>query len=126
MPLSREQFLSAAVLPIEEVDVPALGGKVRVRGLTLAQRDEYEASVIDSRGKRISLNRENLRAKLIVRCVIDANGDRLFKDEDAPAVGHLPAAALEPLFEASQRLSGLSPSDVEDLAGNSERGQPGS
>jgi hypothetical protein len=49
----------------------------------------------------------------------------LFTDEDVAALGQRSAAALERVFDAASRLSGLSAEDMEELAKNSESGQSG-
>lgn len=118
--LDREQLLAGIQRlppPREEVDVPGVG-VVLVRGLTLRERDGYEAAMLLQRGKNVKLNQENIRAKLLVMCVINAAGEQVFKEDDATALGGLPALVLEPVFQVAQRLSGLSSEDVEELAGN--------
>jgi hypothetical protein len=114
--LSRDDILKAEDLVTEEVDVPEWGGTVTVRGLTGRERDEFEASVLEQRGKRMVTNTANVRAKLAVKCVIDADGDRVFADTDANALGEKSGAAIDRVFAVASRLSGLGDSDVENLA----------
>lgn len=110
--LSREDILSYDDYQSEDVDVPEWGGTVRVVGLTGAERDRFEASVVGN-GKKMQLS--NLRARLISLCVVDEAGDRLFGTADVSALGNKSAAALERVFSAAQRLSGLSEDDVVEL-----------
>ncbi|MCE5185075.1 MAG: hypothetical protein LLF76_03000 [Planctomycetaceae bacterium] len=118
--LNREQILAASALKTDTVDVPELGGKVMIQEMTAAERDSFEASQLQKNGKNYETNFQNLRAKLIVRCVIDAQKKvRLFTDDDAVIVGQLPASKIDKLFSACQRLNGLSKADVEELAKNS-------
>lgn len=120
--LTREAILTADDLQVEVVEVPEWGGTVRVRGLTGAERDAFEASVIDlaSNGRRAPvMNLVNLRAKLAARCIVDEQGIRLFSDADIAALGQKSAHALQRVFEAAQRLSGLTKEDVEELEKNS-------
>jgi hypothetical protein len=70
------------------------------------------------KGKARGLNMDNVRARLLVRSICDANGERIFGDHEADALGNVPAAVIDRLFTIAQQLSGLSPTDVEDLAGN--------
>jgi hypothetical protein len=91
--------------------------------LTGAERDDFEASVVEQRGKKTRLNMQNFRAKLVVRAAINGDGQRLFSDKDAPLLGRKSAAALQRVFEVAQRLSGLSDEDVEELVGNFDEGQ---
>lgn len=125
MLLSRESILAAEDLIFEEVDVPEWGGKVRVRTLLGSERDDFEQSMVkQARGKEASVNIRNIRAKLVALTVVDAEGKRLFtKREDVDALGRKSAAALDRVFDVAQRLAGLRPEDVEELAKNSEEGQ---
>lgn len=116
--LTRDAILQAQDLPTEDVEVPEWGGTVRVRALTGAERDAFEQSVVEMRGKSTRMNLKNIRAKLVALTVVDEDGKRVFSDEDAELLGRKSAAALNRVFEVAQRLSGLRPEDVEELAGN--------
>ena len=116
--LNREAILQAQDLPTERVPVPEWGGEVIVRGLTGAERDRFEQSIVETRGKDTRVNLRNIRAKLVTLCVVDEEGKRLFKDDDVELLGRKSAVALNRIFEVAQRLSGLRPEDVEELAGN--------
>lgn len=110
--LSREAILAYDDSQSEDVEVPEWGGAVRVVGLTGVERDRFEASVVGN-GKKMQLS--NLRARLVAMCVVDESGERLFGTADVGALGNKSAAALERVFSAAQRLSGLSEDDVAEL-----------
>lgn len=114
--LGREQILKAGDVMTEEVDVPEWGGSVLVRGLTGRQRDEFETSLIERRGKRSVPNTDNMRAKLVAWCVVDEDGQRLFTNADAAALGDRSAAALDRVYKVAARLSGITDEDLEELA----------
>lgn len=116
--LSRDEILNIKDLPVEEVYVEEWQAWVRVRGLTAAERDQFEQSIVETRGKDTRVNLRNIRAKLVVLCCVDEQGNRIFRDEDAEVLGRKSAVALNRVFEVAQRLSGLRPEDVEELAGN--------
>ena len=121
MRMSKDDFLKADDLAPEEIDLsdlPGYTGTVLVRGLTGRQRDEFEASIMERRGKQMVPNVANIRAKLIAKCVVDEDGERLFSDADAEALGAKSAAALDRIYETAARLSGLSDEDVEEMAEN--------
>lgn len=118
--LNREAILAAEDLPRELVEVPEWGGAVYVRALTGAERDQFEASIVEQRGRDMRMNMRNIRAKLVALTVVDEDGQRIFTDDDVAALGGKSAAALDRLFAVAQRLSGLSKEDVEELAKNSE------
>lgn len=116
--LSREAILAASDLTTIEVEVPEWNGIVLVRALTGRERDEFEASILERRGKRMEPNVANIRAKLVVKCCVGEDGQRLFTDQDANALGEHSAAAVNRIYEAASKLSGLTDEDVEDLAEN--------
>lgn len=117
--LNRDAILSAEDLEKELVHVPEWGGHVYVRALTGAERDAFEASMVDQRGRDRKMNLKNLRARLCALTICDEEGNRLFSDADVEALGRKSAAALTRVFAVAQRLSGLTQDDVDELAGNS-------
>ena len=102
--LTRESIFSACDLPTERVTVPEWGGEVIVCGLTAAQRDWYEQSML---GEDQKPDLTNARAKLAVLCVVDDSGLPIFKPADAEEIGKKSAAALQRVVEVAQRLSGM-------------------
>lgn len=123
--LTREQILQADDLRQETVEVPEWGGAVIVRCLTGAERDEFEAALIEIKGKSYNVRLANARARLTALSVIDESGQRLFSEADVISLGGKSAAALDRVFEAAQRISGLRPRDMEELLKNSPSGQNG-
>lgn len=114
--LSKEQILSARSLPTEDVDVPEWGGTVRVRAMTGAERDEWEASLVQVNGSGARQMRlDNVRARLVALTVVGEDGERLFTSKDVAELGKQSASALDRVFDVSRRLSRLSEQDVEEL-----------
>lgn len=125
MALSRDQILEAKDLETREVDVPEWGGTVLVRALSGTDRDAYEASLVQIRGKQQVPNLANIRAKLVARAVVDEDGNRLFTDADIKALGQKSAAALGRVFTVAAEMSGLDDKDIEEIEGNSDAAQSG-
>jgi hypothetical protein len=116
----REQILEMQDLPLTEVKIKEWGTTVYVRGMSAAERDKFESDMFDVTGKDVKVKRDNLRAKLVALCVCDLDGNRLFKDEDIPALGKKNARAVDKLFTIAQKLSGIGANDVEEMVKNSE------
>lgn len=117
MSLSRDAILGADDRPTRVVEVPEWGGSVRVRGLTGAERDAYETGLMSPRPDgSVRANLSNVRGRLVVLACVDDDGNRLFRDDDAKALGEKSAQALDRVFDIARRLSGLSDDDVEELA----------
>lgn len=120
MTLTRDQIMAhvGQTLRTEIVDVPEWGGTVIVRELTGRERDRFEASIVEQRGRRTVVNMANMRAKFVAACAIDEQGQPLFYPSDVEMLGDLSAAALNRVFDVGRRLSGLSDEDVEELEKN--------
>jgi len=118
--LSRADLLAACVLPRETVHIPELGGDVIVQGMSGAQRDAWEASLVEGRGKKRRMNTANIRAKLVAQCCVDQDGRRLFTDEDVEVLGTARVDVLNRLFGVAQKLSGVSDEDVDELGSPSD------
>jgi hypothetical protein len=116
--LNREMILARKKLKTEVVNVPEWGGTVTVREMTGVERDEFETMIIAAGGVENPGAVRGLRAKTVALTAIDAEGNRLFTEDDAEALGQLSAAALNRVFEVSSRLSGLGADGIEGLAGN--------
>ena len=120
--LNKDQILAADDLKSQQVATPEWGGEVIVKTLTGEERDSLEAAIVSSNGKSVVQNRENIRAKLLVRSLVDEHGQRLFTDTEVSALGRKSGKVLDRLFDIATDLSKVTPSDVEELAKNSETG----
>lgn len=128
--LTRDEIREVDDRVFEFVPVPAWSKEgeepkgVFVQGLTGTARDSYEMEMIEvkrsPKGKvSQEINLRNLRAKLIVRCAYDSDNKEtaklLFSPADVEWLGLKSSEALQPIYRAAQRLSGLSNEDVEEL-----------
>lgn len=124
--LGRDTFQKALCsAEIELVNLrPFIDGAMYVRPLTGKELDKYreECMLLRQQGGDTASLR-NVMARFCVRCICDADGKQILKDTDADWLGEKPAGALGKLFDAGQRLSGLSDEEVKELAKNSSDGQ---
>lgn len=129
------KLLSAAeILAVNDtqeaiVEVPEWGGSVRIVGLTGSERDRYEAWVIQGKGKNRDINLAQSRAKLVMMCARDADGNRLFDEAQVVALGKKNAKALQRVFDVAGDLSGLDDDTLEkiqDDLGNAPSADSGS
>lgn len=119
--LTKEDILAAADRATEDVEVPEWGGTVTVRALSGTERDHYERSLV-----RFTPNQQGgmdvaaadgviIRGRLAALSIVDPDGKRMFSDKDIFTLGEKSARALDRVFSAATRLSGLSREDVEAL-----------
>ena len=119
----------------QELELPT-GGMVRIQSLTEAEQSQYETDMLSGgepknvRGKRkdgdnrLQLSKKALlvaRLKLIVKCLVDAEGVRLFKDEEYTALEEMDAADTKVIFDACDAMLKSDNDYFEEILGNSER-----
>ena len=114
--LTRDAILNIADIKTELVPVPEWGGDVMVKGMTGAERDKFESSIVQQHGKEQNVNLANVRAKLSSFCICDEAGKRLFTEKDIDRLAQKSAAALQRVFKVAQTLSGIGDEDVKELA----------
>jgi len=82
---------------------------------TGTDRDAFEISLLESRGKSRDVNPRDMRANLVAASVRKADDSRVFTDGQVVALGRKNAAALQRVFRVAQRLSGLAEDEVDEL-----------
>lgn len=112
MILDKNSILTAVDLKRETVPVPEWGkdAEVIVQEMSALDRDRLwkDLRVKGGDGEtddKISM--ENLAAKVLVRCIVNQDGARLFVDEEAEPLGRKSQDALARLFEVAKRLNKL-------------------
>jgi hypothetical protein len=117
MLLTREMAIKADHLETVEVDVtewgeinPETGERekttVLVKELTAGERDRFEQSrVVTRRNGTSSMDFSNTRAKLAVMVCVDADGNRLFSDEDVQWLTKRSVRPLSRIFDAAMKLN---------------------
>ncbi len=119
MALKRDQILEAKDIRTQRVKVPewAVDGEdeVIISSMSGAARDAWEQSFI---GSKKGTTIENVRARLLVYCLVDEDGNRLFTEADVEVLGRKSAGAMERCVKVAQKLNRLTEGDLEDAKGN--------
>lgn len=113
--LTRDQIFAAKDYKTVDVPVPEWGGDVRIRSLTGAERDKFEAGLQVVKGGKSKPNTANFRARLVALCAINDAGELLFSPPDVVSLGQKSVGALQRVFNACNDLNGFSDDDVDDL-----------
>ena len=120
--LTAEAILAADDLEAVWVQTPEWGNGsgVWIRGMTGAERDQFEARVsgLDGGGDQVKMDYTNLRATLVVSCAVDDDGKRLFSGDQVEALGRKSGAVIDRLFDAARKASGIGEDDVKKLSKN--------
>lgn len=121
--LTKDQIFAFDDMTTVDVDVPewtAPGSPmtvVRLKTLTGGERDKFESDSIDQRkgSGNTKMNLINLRARLVALTAVDEGGRKLFGDSDVIRLSAKSAIAVNRLFEAAQKLNGMTQEDVDEL-----------
>jgi hypothetical protein len=129
----REDIMKAQDQQFAEVAVPEWAPPgdphpedwvLNLKGMTGRERDRFEASMAP-KGNSKKPQMDNFRAKLIVQCAVDGDGNRMFNAGDVSWIGEKSARALARAFDACQEMNGLTDSDVDDLTEDFDGGPNG-
>ena len=116
--LTKDQILNSDDISHQDIDVPEWGGIVRIAAMSAAERDSFEAGMLNSKGKSDPKRLLNFRARFIASCIVDDKGKRLFAASDVLALGKKSAAPVNVVFDACRELNGMTEKDVEEIEGN--------
>ncbi len=101
--LSRDQILAVQDVKTQDVDVQEWGGSVRVRVMSGSERDKFEREQYEMH--KIGKLGDNMRARLLARCLVDEENKPLFTADDVAALGEKSSSALERVARIARRLN---------------------
>lgn len=104
---------------IEKVDCPEWAeigfGEVYVRTMTGTSRDNYEMATYHASQVDAKVRVYNMRAEMVVATACDEEGELIFDKSDIEWLGTKSGAVLDRLFDAAQKLAGISAKDLEEM-----------
>ena len=113
--LTRDEILGLDDRKPVKVPVPEWGTDVWVRPMSAAERDALDSETIERReGRKPS----NWRARLAVKVICREDGERLFNNDDADALGKKSQLAIDRVIEAASRSNALADKDIAELEKN--------
>ncbi len=98
--LSVESILSAEDFQYADVEIPEWGGTVRVRSLSGGQR-----SVITQKVQ--ARETDDLEELLVVMACVNEDGNRIFTNQDIPALKKKSNAAISRIAKKVMEVSGI-------------------
>jgi hypothetical protein len=103
-----------------DVEVPEWGGIFRIQSMTGDERDDFEASFADKKGRTTM---KSFRAKLVAASLVDDDGNKLFTNSyEISELGKSPVSGLQKVYNAATALNGMSDDDVASLTVDFKRG----
>ena len=130
MSANRETLLTPLKVKVERVPVPEFGQDeyVMCHGLTAREKNTHDSCLMKrdwsgiDRGKAITQ-----KERLIIRCVRDDEGQKIFTDQDIDAISNWPADLLNRVFDKCSDLCGgdATEDETQSAAKNSQETQDG-
>lgn len=109
MASSRETLLKPLPIKTERVDLPEFGAAeyVMCHGMTAREKNKHDSALMKRDWSGVDRKKATTqKERLLVRCIRDDDGQRVFSDEDIDAIGDWPSDTLNRLFDVCNRLSG--------------------
>lgn len=104
--LTLDEIVNNVVIKDELVELPELGGSIRIVEMTGTERDEYDTFLMSrTTDDGTPTDISGIRAKAVEISARDAAGKRIFSHIDE--IQKLPARVVMALHDAASRLSGL-------------------
>jgi len=126
--MSKSDIFNIDDLKYDVVNVEAWGGKaVRVRTLTAKEKDAFEQHMLDhtetikdEEGKVVDSKSDisGARVRLMILCVVDEQGVRLFRDTDQEKLERKAGTAVNEIWEVASILNGIGEKAKENTAKN--------
>lgn len=110
--------------PLQRVELPWLdetpgeGTHMWVRGLSASGKDKFDDTIYSMKGGTVAVKVVGVRALMIALCACDAEGKRIFSDEDVPMLEELDGKTADAIYVVAARESNLTQKDVEDAVKN--------
>lgn len=105
--LDKAAILAADDMAYEDIEVPEWGGRIRVRSLTGAERDAYDAESWRRSQKPGSTALDDFRIRRVAKAIIGEDGKRLFTDDEISLLGKKNGSVIDRIDDVVVRLSGL-------------------
>lgn len=121
---SVRRFRGGKEDPGEDLKLPISGMVVRIRSLTDKEYSAYEMAVVNARRRGGGIREERMKdasCRLIVLCLVDANGNQLATKKHVAAIGDWDLADSRYLYDACVEHCGINSDDMETLVKNSGR-----
>ena len=115
--LDKSTILAALDLKKQTVPVSEWGGDVIVQEMTALDRDRL---VSETRAGETT-DTVNYAAKVLVRCLANEDGSRMFDDNEAETLGRKSPTVIAKLFAVASKLNGTD-TTIENQSKNSEPG----
>lgn len=110
--LTKSEILTAKDETVIALDVPAWGGTIGIRAMTVGERDKYENEFLKNKDRGV----DNFRTKFLIATICDEDGKCIFNREDIEKLSAKSITTANRVWNAAMAHNALSNDDVEELA----------
>lgn len=110
--LTRAQILSASASNLKRVD-DVWGGTVYIREIKACEFEAFRETIQDAKA-----DNEKMMSYFVALTVCDAEGNRIFKDNETDGVSQLGLPSVMKVFRVAMAHNNLDEADVEELVKN--------
>ena len=115
---SKSEILAALKrAKVEELDIPDLGLTIFIRVIKAGERDAFESSLVDAKGRP---NVRDVRARFAALVISDADGNPIFNVPEVAELTKGNAKALDRIWEKAKTLNGM----LKDVDGEKKESGP--
>jgi hypothetical protein len=118
MGLTAEAILAAEDRPSRDVEVPEWGGSVKVRSMSLADREAYEKALDEHRDKDGNVPNAAVLLLLALHSACDDNGARLFTEANLATLAEKNWQAIKRVANAAIEVNAIGAASVEEARKN--------
>jgi len=111
--LTRSAFMAIPTPEVETHYIEEVGCDVCFKQMTAQELDSYDWSLVkfeidkETGIENITRRTDNTKAKYLVRCLCDADGVRLFTDDEYLLLGQKPPKVINALHKKAQEVNGI-------------------
>lgn len=99
--LSFDEIMRAPDHRTQTIEVPEWGGAVRLRTITIEERERWEQHVKDD------IDQGRLYARFVALCMVDENDQRIVPEAQLEFFARRAAGPMKRVFDAAQKLNGI-------------------
>lgn len=120
--LNKDAILSASPCQKDKVEMPEWGGHVYVSAVSAADWMDVQDAMAKDKDEAGKLATAPWVGLMLVRTIVDENGQRLFDDGDAPELMKKPLVLINRLYHASDKLNDFTGRGIKAAEKNSSEG----
>lgn len=110
--MGRAAFVGRAIRRYADVEIADFGA-IRLQSLSEREAADFQVAALDQRGRWRKKLAAGARRRLIALCLVDADGNRLFSDDEAEHLADMDGRIADAIYEHCVAHCGFRQDQVE-------------